>query len=771
MTERECSTIALGHLGRLGAFIFRRRWATLVVTGVFLLLSIVSLVRGGPLTSGDIPGLESKEADRAMEAITGRKLDTTMVVHFQHAELAPGGREFEAAMNAALAPLRGDPRVSSIVTPYDAPPPIAPRMLAPKKHAAFALVTLAGDFQAARAAYAGVRDKLRSDRLSVTCTGRVPYMHDLDETLAHDLVTAELVSLPLALLVLVFVFRTAVAASLPVGVGGLAVVGGIAVVLGLSHVTDIASYTINICSLIGLGVAIDYSLFTVSRYREELLAGHDYEAALVRTMHHAGRVVAFSGAAVATGLAGLFFFHGSFLFALGVGGSVVVALGVVFALTFLPALLAVLGPKIHAGRLRLPTRVLSEGAWQRMARRVMARPLLFLVPTLAVLLGLGAPFLRLRLAAADVRVLPSGVEAREGYDRFARDFPEEAATHADVIVRFPSAPALDKARIGALYDLSRRIGKLPGVRRVESLVDKERPPELAAAAGNPGNPGDPPEDPPEPEDPEAAKEDLVALLLTPNEIAAPLVEIGKKLTVGQRSVLLRVTLEGAPESETARAAVRAIRAERRVADGALVVGGQTATDIDTTGFVLERAPRAMGFVVAVTFVVLLFLLESVLLPVKAVLMNVVSIAGSFGALVWLFQDGHIGPAGGRPLEPALPVLLFCTLFGLSMDYEVLMLSRMKESWERTKDNTQAVAEGLEKTAGLITSAAAIMVAVFSAFALARVVLITAVGVGMALAVALDATLVRVLLVPATMRLLGDLNWWAPGFLKRKRDGD
>ncbi len=738
---------------RLGRLVYRRRWATLVGSALLLVAAIVSLVRGGPLTSATIEGLEAGDADRLASSITGMPIATTLIVHFRSADLDPNGTEFQDAMQRALEPLAHDPRVEKVLEPRSAPAPMVPRMVAPRAKAAFALVTLAGDFKAARAAYADVRAKVRSDRLAIAFTGQVAYMHDLDATLEHDLILAELVSLPLALLVLVLVFRTAVAALLPVGVGALAVMCGIGVVLALSHVTDLAQYTVNICSLIGLGVAIDYSLFTVSRYREELAAGHPLPEALARTMGYAGKVVGFSGLAVATGLAGLFFFRGSFLFAMGVGGAIVVAFGVLFALTFLPALLAVLGPRIHAGRLPIPETRLTSGAWQRMAAWVMRRPVLVLVPTLAVLLALGAPFRHLRLAAADVRVLPAGVEAREAWDRLARDFPDETAAHADVVVKFPSAPALDEPRIRALFDLSRRMAKIPGVTKVESIVDRER------------MPGDD-----EPEDPESAKEDLVTTLLSPSELAAPLVEMGKRLTVGERAVLLRVTLAGPPEGETARAAVRAIRSDRRVADGALVVGGRTATDIDTTAFVLERAPRAVAFVVGVTFVVLLVLLESVLLPLKAVLMNAVSIAGSFGALVFVFQDGHLIEGPGGPLEPALPVLLFCALFGLSMDYEVLMLSRMKETWERTQDNELAVAEGLEKTAGLITSAAAIMVCVFAAFAFARVVVMTAMGVGMALAVALDATLVRVLLVPATMRLLGDLNWWAPRILRRTARG-
>jgi putative drug exporter of the RND superfamily len=258
------------------------------------------------------------------------------------------------------------------------------------------------------------------------------------------------------------------------------------------------------------------------------------------------------------------------------------------------------------------------------------------------------------------------------------------------------------------------------------------------------------------------------VLIDPPDLYKPQIEAGKKMSVGERTVLLYALLDSAPEAQASQDVVHQIRRDRLVLDGTSLVGGQTASDMDATALVRDRTPSAIAFVVAATFVILLLLLGSVVLPIKATLMNLVSVTASFGALVWVFQEGHLGIAAPRPVEHALPVLLFCVLFGLSMDYEVLMLSRIKETYERTRDNTLAVAEGLEKTAGLITSAAAIMVVVFAAFALARIVLLRAVGFGMALAVFIDATLVRLLLVPATMRLFGKWNWWAPGLLLRLR---
>jgi RND superfamily putative drug exporter len=725
----------------LARFIVRSRWSTLGLSTVFLLAALGVALHGGRLTGGTFGDSEAEHAQRLVEQVLGHSLDTTVIAVFHSDTLDPRNEPFDVAMKDALAPLARDPAVLSIMTPADAPPALATEMVNGGAKSAIAMISMRGDFQEALARYPAVRARLRSSELAIACTGKVAFMSDFDRVLRRDLVRAEILSLPLALFVLLLVFRTAVAAALPVGVGALAVVGGIAVVLLLSHVMDIAEYTINVCSLIGLGVAIDYSLFTVSRYREELAAGHDYPDALARALEGVGHVVCFSGVAVGTGLVGLMFFKGSFLWAMGVGGSVVVLLAVVFALTFLPALLAVLGPRIHAGALPISRLGPSDGFWHAAASWVMRRPVLVLLPTLALLGVMGRPFLRLELIGADVRVLAADVESRRAYESLKRDFPEEGDNRVIVGVTFPTSPALTRERIGALFDLAERIRALPHVKKVRSVV-----------SGGSG----------------LGKEDYESILLEPPDLYRSQVELGKKMTVGKQVVILHALLDSPPEAEGSRAVVRSLRAERGVLDGSLVVGGQTATDMDDTEFIRERTPRAVAFVTAMTFVILALLLGSVVLPLKAIVMNFVSVAASFGAIVWVFQEGHLGMAEPRPIDHALPVILFCVLFGLSMDYEVLMLSRIREVYGRTNDNTTAVAEGLEKTAGLITSAAAIMIVVFAAFALASVVLIRAVGFGMALAVAIDATLVRLLLVPATMRLFGAWNWWAPAPLLKLR---
>ncbi|MGZ6162998.1 MAG: MMPL family transporter, partial [Myxococcaceae bacterium] len=631
--------------------------------------------------------------------------------------------------------------VEGVVSVVTAPAEARDRFVSRDGKTALVLVRLKGDEKAAVRAFPAVKPMLRDGPFVVALTGKPAFLADLNTELEHDLLRAELISLPLALLVLLSVFRTLVAALLPLVVGGLAVVAGVAAVLALSHHLDMAQYTLNVVSLIGLGVAIDYSLFIVSRFRAELHGGAPVQAALERTMDTAGRSVAFSGLAVAAGLSGLLFYRGSYLAAMGLGGAIVVAFSVLFALTALPAILGWLGPRVDLGRVPFPAFGLKPGLWHRLAWWVMKHPLRVLVPTLGFIALVGWPFLRLETAGTDITALPASAESRQGAAALARSFPEQSATRILVAVRFPGAPFTPE-RAGALYDASQRWAKLPGVVGVESIVDL--------------GPG-------------VTRGQVVQLAGTGPAFRPPQFALAEAAYLHGDVAVLQVLTRAPASSEEARRLVSELRKERAVGDGRALVGGQSAADVDSTAFVLRRAPLAVGFVVLVTMVALFVLLGSVVLPLKAVVMNFLSIAGSFGALVWIFQEGHLRwllHFTPGPLEPALPVLLFCTLFGLSMDYEVLMLSRMREEWARTGDNRRSVAEGLEQTGSLITSAAAIMVAVFAAFALAHILVVKAMGVGMAIAVTLDATLVRILVVPATMRLFGAANWWAPRVLKK-----
>ena len=714
-----------------GRIVHRRRWLVLSASLLMLAASGFFLARGGELQNPD--SVVSSESGRASALLNsdlpkptgGPTPGTSFVFVFESDTLLVTDPAFQRALQDAIAPLRSDARVQSIRTYYDAPAQSA-SLLSRDQHATLVSVTLRDFRSVADAYWQDLRATVHSDSLRILATGSLPVNHELTKTLNADLQRAELVSLPVALILLVLVFGTIVGALVPIGVGVLAIVGGIGGVFALSHVMDVSPYSLNIVTLVGLGTAIDYSLFIVARFREELARGRSTEDALARAMSTAGRAVLFSGLTVAIGLSGMLFFEGTFLSSLGLAGAIVVAVAVLYAMTFLPALLAILGPRVNAwgipriGPFGGPSGQDSTeiGFWHRLATAVMRRPLLVLIPTVAFVLIAGSPFLQFRLANADTTTLPPQAEARRGYDALVADFPGQEQSTISVVAFFPGGDPQSAEHSAYVRLISDVYSRLPNVLQV-------RPP-----------------------------------------------------FYGQRIAVVQVVTSKPAASDDARDLVRTIRGQCACVatmpgapvDGELLVTGQTAFDLDTIDFVASRAIRAVGFVIAMTLVALFLLLRSVVLPIKAVVMNLLSIAASFGAIVFIFEQGHFSQALNftpQSLDPAVPVILFCIVFGLSMDYEVLLLSRIQEEYQRTGDNTHSVAEGVERSGRLITAAALIMVAVFTGFALADVVIIKSVGVGMAIAVALDATLVRALIVPATMRLLGRANWWAPRFMARR----
>jgi RND superfamily putative drug exporter len=727
-----------------GRLVYRFRWLVLAVSGVLLVGSVVAVFNGGSLSNGG-PQDEQIEAAHASNLINTelqktqtRTPGSNFLVILSSSTLKTTDPEFQAAVTDALQPLSSDARVTTVTTPYNAGgPSVASAMISRDGHRALAIVGLKDDPKDSRHYIDQVAGKVHSSQLKILITGSLAINRAFDVTLESDLQRAEFISLPISLLLLLLVFGAVVAALLPVGVGLLSVVGGVAATLILARFTDVSQYAINLVTLIGLGVAIDYSLFIVNRYREELARGRDREAALGVTLATAGRAVTFSGVTVAIGLSALFFYHGTFLASMGGAGALVVVLAVLYALSFLPALLAVLGPRVDLLRVPLP-RTGDGGFWRRFAGWVMRRPVLVLVPSLAALVLAGTPFFHLRLANGDVDMLPQRVEARQGYDVLVRDFPGHDQTVMTIVAYYPDGHPLTPDRVGSLYDLSRRVAAMPGVLRVESPLNV---------------------------DPSLSRADYQRLYSQPVDQLPAEMRDNLALSTGKHIVLLYAYSNHPTSSDAARELVRGIRNDPGLPGGRVLVTGGTASDMDIIGFITQRTPYAVLFAIVVTYLVLFLLTGSLVLPLKAVIMNLLSLAASFGALVWIFQDGHLSNLLGftpQSIDPTIPVIMFSLIFGLSMDYEVLLVSRIQEEYRLSGDNRQAVAEGLQRSGRLITGAAGIMVAVFLAFGVGEVVYIKAIGLGLAIAVAIDATIVRALVVPAVMRLLGDLNWWAPG---------
>jgi len=729
---------------RWGRFVYRRRWITLVFSAVLLGLSVIAILSGGTLAgsggfgaslpAGQAAKLITEETKPPEQSTIGSQIN----VIFSSPTLLATGAEFRAALEAALAPLQTDPRVVGVTTPYTVPALAQSSMISKDGHEALVEVNLRDPSRTAQTYYRGLVAEVHPGPLRMVATGQVPLNDAFNGTLESDLNRAEFIALPITLVMLVLIFASLVAASLPLGVGLLAIVGGVGGTLFLARFTDVSQYAINVVTLIGLAVAIDYSLFIVNRFRDELAAGASREDAIAVSMSTAGRAITFSGITVAIGLSAMLFYQGTFLASMGGAGGIVVGLAVVYGLTFLPALLSIVGGGVD--RLRVPLvgrrRPDGTGAWHSMALWVMKRPLAVLLPALALLVLAGLPFLQLRLATGDVDQLPPSNAARQGYDTLVRDFPGRDQTTITAVVYYQDGNPLTAEHVGAIYDLSHRLAALPNVLRVQSIVDL---------------------------DPSLGRQDYQRLYSGPKDQLPAELRQALALGTGPHIALINLVTNQQYTTDEARDLVRAVRSER-VPDGQVLATGETAFDLDVVNFIIERTPTAVAVVILVTYVVLFLLTGSVVLPLKAVITNLFSISASFGALVFVFQQGHFSQLLGftaQSIDPSIPVILFSLVFGMSMDYEVLLISRIQEEYRRTGDNQRGVALGLEKSGRLITGAAAIMCAVFIAFGLAEVVIIKSIGIGLAIAIAIDATIVRILIVPSVMRILGRANWWAP----------
>ncbi len=703
-------------LERLGRGMYRWRRVVLGVTALFVVFAgvwgtgVFGALDGGGF---DDPASESSRAVVALEDDLGRQATDVVVVYrsLDGSGMTVDDPAFQQGVTRKLAALSASDVVSA--TSYWSSGEGA-QFVSEDRRATYVALQLAGNDEEAReASYERIAGQLSVPGLTTLRGGPVPTNADVNTQVSQDIARAESLSIPLLIILLIIVFGSLAAASLPLAVGMIAILGAFTLLRGLALFGDVSIFSVNIVTMLGLGLAIDYSLFVVSRFREELHGGRTVEDAVVRTVATAGRTVAFSGLTVAVALSALLFFPQNFLRSMGAGGISAVLVAMVAALTVLPALLGILGPKVDALRVSLPWRRRQgavgvvdpdRGAWARVARLVMRRPLPVAIAVVAVLVVLGTPFLRVTFGGVDSRVLPAGTESRVTAEELGSDFAGAAAgSPMDVVVRGIDAP-------GSIGAYAARLGEVPGV--------------------------------------------TGATLLRSNGDTAHLV----------------LTYQGEPQSEASLALVDAVRGVPAPPGTDVLVGGSSAAQVDLLASLQSRLPW-VGLFLAVTMFLLLFLaFGSVVLPIKAMVMNVLSLSATFGILVWGFQDGHLADTLGFTstgfLEATQPILIFAMAFGLSMDYEVFLLSRIREEWDSSHDNRQAVSRGLQRTGRIITSAALLFVVVVGAFATSGIVFIAMIGVGLTVAVLVDATLVRALLVPATMTLLGRWNWYAPAPLQR-----
>jgi RND superfamily putative drug exporter len=728
-------------LERLARFLLRRRWAVLAAT---LVVVVAAGAFGGSaitrLKSGgfDDPDAESTRAAKVLADEFGTG-DPNLVLLVT----AKGGRVDDPAVAAAgealTRRLAAEPDLAQVVSYWATG---APALKSTDGSQALVLGRITGDDEGLDERAAALTGAYARDdaTLRVQVGGQAQVFREVGEQVESDLARAESIAVPITLLLLVLVFASAVAGALPLAVGGFAIVGTLLVLRVLAEVTDVSIYALNLTTALGLGLAIDYSLFIVSRYREELRAGREPADALVVTMGTAGRTVLFSAATVAVSLLALLVFPLYFLRSFGYAGIAVVALAAIGALVVLPALLAVLGRRVD--RLRLPigrrraaavaTREPEAGLWHRIATSVMRRPVPIALAVVAFLVLLGTPFLGVRFGLPDDRVLPVGAEGRQVAEAVRANFAADETSALSVVTPGIGDPA---AHLADIDGYAAALSRLDGVDRVDALTGSYAAGQRLQGPLPTGDAAIPPEAR------RFAAADGTWLSVVPS--VEPYSAAGEDLV----------------------AAVRHLQAPL----GAQVTG-PSAQLVDTKASLFGNLPAAGAIIALVTFALLFVMTGSVVIPVKALVLNLLSLTAIYGAMVFIFQDGHLaGVLGFTPtgtIDTSMPVLLFCIAFGLSMDYEVFLLSRIKEEYDRTGDTVTSVAAGLERSGRIVTTAAALLAIVFVAFATSQVSFLKLFGIGTALAILVDATLIRALLVPAFMRLAGRANWWAPAPLRR-----
>jgi RND superfamily putative drug exporter len=744
----------------LGRFDYRfRRWIPLVALVLVIGLQAWSSVAGGTFAQGGwtIPDSESVATGELLADRFGSP-DTMMIVLYLDPAGDAASAEFQATVTQSMAGVADDSLVDEIIT-YSTTGG-DPSFISTDGTYTYALARLTVQDEEAVADAERLSELVgHPEGVDLWVTGVPQVYHEFNQEIENDLKTAELVSLPIAAVILLIVFGTLVGAGLPLVIAGLALATTFAVLALLAAVMDMSVFVTNLSTMIGLALAIDYSLFMVSRFREELLH-HPVPEALERMMTSVGKAVAVSGVAVAIGLASLAVFEASSLRSMGWGGVATVVATLLFGLTVLPALLGMLGHRVN--RLRIPVprfmrfveddpeaaeRRHGRGLWSRIAVRVMHRPLLIGLPFLAGLLILGLPFRDIQLSTGgNLEDLPD-TPAREGFIILRDEFAGGDTDPMLVAVTYPGTDLPDGGMtadwLDGLATYVDDLGTVADVSAVKSVLDP--PPGLDATQYR-------------------------ALLAAPPATWPPGLSdwVGQRVAADTTKVTVFSTL--LPDSDAGRAQVEDVRAVASPAGADTGVTGLAARSADFMDSFMESVPVAVVVVIAVTMIVLFLTFGSVFLPVKAVLMSLISVSASFGALVWIFQEGHLedllGFQASGALGAWLPIMMFAILFGLSMDYEVLLLSRIRERYVATGENTAAVAEGIGVTGGIITGAALIMVVVFGAFALSQIIFLKALGFSMALAVLIDATIVRGVLVPAFMRVMGRWNWWAPRWMQR-----
>ena len=679
------------------------------------------------------PTSESAEATQLLvDKFDQGDMELLISVTSEGADGVEGGPARAVGTDIA-AKLEQSPHVANVTSAWTAPPAATPALISRDGKTGLIVAGITGGESAAQKYAKDLTDELVYDRDGVTVKagGVVMVNVQINAQSEKDLLRMEAIAIPLSFVVLVWVFGGLLAAALPLAVGAFAILGSMAVLRGVTMVTDVSIFALNLSIAMGLALAIDYTLLIISRYRDELADGADPERALVRTMVTAGRTVLFSAMTVALSMVAMVLFPMYFLKSFAYAGIAVVGFAALAAIVVAPAAIVLAGDRLDSldvrrlirrilGRPEPEPKPIEQMFWYRSTKFVMRRSIPIGLTVIVLLLLLGAPFLGARWGFPDDRVLPTSASSRQIGDALRTDFEVDSSTNVTVVL-----PNTDGITPDALDGYAAELSRVADVTSV------------SAPGGT-----------------------FVAGALTgPPSAATGFADGSAFLTVASSAPLF---------TDASDAQLDGLDAVAPPAGAQVQLTGLAQINRDSADAITSRLPMVLGVIAAITFVLLFLLTGSVVLPLKALVLNVLSLSAAFGALVWIFQDGHLGALGTTPtgtLVANMPVLLFCIAFGLSMDYEVFLISRIREYWlksgKTTADNDESVALGLARTGRVVTAAALVMSISFAALIAAKVAFMRMFGVGLTLAILADATLVRMLLVPTFMHLLGRWNWWAP----------
>jgi len=727
-------------LNALGALVVRRKYIVVAVWAVIILAALPfapraqEFLKPGGFSNESFPSVKARKVLQERLELSTLSIDFV----FSHPEWQPFDARFSDAVLKAVGDLDKYGEISYVVTHLD-----DPQRASSTSNTVHVTAGLTIELEESLGFLKTVTADVDPGPLDLIITGAPALYRDISLASQEDLRRGESVAFPIATFTLLLVFGTLIAAILPAAVGGGGVLVGLGIVFFMSQGIDMSVFALNIVTLLGIGVGIDYSLFYTSRFQEELRSGKSVDDAVLGANSHAGKAIMFSAITSLIGLISLVAFPVMMLRSVGIGAVAVIFAALLAALTLMPALLAILGHRVNRFRIG-PDWAKRNGFWVPLSNWVMKRPWMVLLPTVTILVLLAIPAGSMRLGTVDATILPDSLESRRGFDVLREEFGFALKTVIPVGYTFEGSP-FARRNIDNAYDIGRELERLDGVSRVISVVNL---------------------------DPTFGPDQYEVLYQSPESITDVALARIVRETVRDGAILFLVESELHPFWPETRELVTEIRSllPPEGNGGTLHVDGGASEITDIINALYGKFPIIIAIVLIVTYLSLMLLFRSVILPLKAVLLNVLSILASYGALVFVFQQGHFSgllnfEAMGV-IEATLPILLFAIIFGLSMDYEIFLLSRVAEAYDRTGDNEAAVAEGLQKSGMIITGAAGILIVVAASFVLADVVVVKAIGLGLAIAVFVDVTLVRALVAPAIMRIAGPWNWYLPGWLDR-----